>query len=679
MDIRGLPMYLSKLIDTNVGPIKNVRLVPSFSTEGYPKPIILVGKNGSGKSTIISNIVDALYEFLGSLYSDIRTINSSGSYNYYKRITPTEIMVGHKFMLSYLEFISTFNNSNKFYYIFKSGLITQEDIDFNNLNFEHNFNIVDERSNYKETNFDESAIKKDIGSSVICYFPPTRYEKPLWLGNSYFNIKKIEHITIRDKSSDRYDKPITIEDVNEYTLQWLLDIIVDSRCDVKVDNNQVVAENLNINNLYLLGKARENVEKILSVILGHDIYFGLNIRNLTSSRFCIIDKTTKEVIIPSLSALSSGQNALLNIFATIVRYADYNDINNSIELRDITGIIVIDEIDLHLHTELQSIALPNLIKLFPKVQFIITTHSPLFLLGMDEYIGINNYDILELPYGNKISSENFSEFHNAYQYYSNTIKFRNELSEAISKYKDKPLIITEGSTDWKHLKSALKKLCTNKHTKNEYSSLDFDFLEYEPKVDGINDSKLRLDMGDSQLIDCCKAVSLLPQNRKIIFIADADNRKTKDKMSTTDNPFKYWGNNVYSFVIPVPSHRSETPNICIEHYYKDEEIKTIKNISNIDRRLFLGNEFDSTGISIDNELLCGRKDLCGNLSIAIIDGSSGAEVIKIQDRIRNNLALPKADFANAILSGEEKFNNFDISEFKKIFDIIKAILSLPNK
>ncbi len=555
-------------------------------------------------------------------------------------------------------------------------MIAQEDIDNNNLNFDYDFNVTNMESNHKDIHFDEAAIKKDINSSVICYFPPNRYEKPIWLGNSYFNIKKVEHISLRYKENNKYDKPISIEDVNELTLQWLLDIITDSRCDVKVQGNNLVTENTNIGHLYLLGKARENVEKILSIILGRDIYFGLNIRNLNSSRFNIIDKRTSGTIIPSLSGLSCGQSALFNIFSTIIRYADYNNINNSIELSNISGIVIIDEIDLHLHTELQRIVLPKLIKLFPKVQFIITTHSPLFLLGMDEYIGSDNYDIIECPSGIRISSENFSEFQNAYQHYSNTIKYRNEISSEIAKYKDKPLIITEGSTDWKHLKSALRWLCTNESTKDEYLSLDFDFLEYEPKIHGETDDKLRLEMGDSQLADCCKSASLLPQSRKIIFIADADNKKIKDKMSN-NNSYKTWGNNVYSFVIPVPSHRSETPDVCIEHYYRDDEIKTLKTIFNIDRRLFLGNEFDSSGLSLDRELLCHRKDLCGNLSIAIIDGSSGAEVIEIHDANKNNLALPKSAFANAILFGEDKFNNFDFSEFKQIFDIIKEVLSLP--
>ncbi len=43
---------------------------------------------------------------------------------------------------------------------------------------------------------------------------------------------------------------------------------------------------------------------------------------------------------------------------------------------DVTGVVTIDEIDLHLHPKWQSKAIRLLQDLFPKVQFFITTHSP---------------------------------------------------------------------------------------------------------------------------------------------------------------------------------------------------------------------------------------------------------------------------------------------------------------
>lgn len=50
---------------------------------------------------------------------------------------------------------------------------------------------------------------------------------------------------------------------------------------------------------------------------------------------------------------------------------------------DLAGIVMIDEIDLHLHPELEQSVLARFRKTFPRVQFIISTHSPLVLSGVE--------------------------------------------------------------------------------------------------------------------------------------------------------------------------------------------------------------------------------------------------------------------------------------------------------
>ena len=46
-----------------------------------------------------------------------------------------------------------------------------------------------------------------------------------------------------------------------------------------------------------------------------------------------------------------------------------------------SGIVLIDEVDLHLHPKWQRTILKDLHRVFPNVQFIVTTHSPIILLG----------------------------------------------------------------------------------------------------------------------------------------------------------------------------------------------------------------------------------------------------------------------------------------------------------
>ena len=46
-------------------------------------------------------------------------------------------------------------------------------------------------------------------------------------------------------------------------------------------------------------------------------------------------------------------------------------------LIDVAGIALVDEIDLHLHPSWQRTVVPNLASVFPKIQFIFTSHSPI--------------------------------------------------------------------------------------------------------------------------------------------------------------------------------------------------------------------------------------------------------------------------------------------------------------
>jgi predicted ATP-binding protein involved in virulence len=91
----------------------------------------------------------------------------------------------------------------------------------------------------------------------------------------------------------------------------------------------------------------------------------VNYRNAVHGRVAI--RFGNGVIVPSLIHLSAGQALLFNLFATIIRYAERVDLKKSIHLSEIKGIVLIDEIDAHLHTDLQYEVLPKLVKLFPKV------------------------------------------------------------------------------------------------------------------------------------------------------------------------------------------------------------------------------------------------------------------------------------------------------------------------
>ena len=107
-----------------------------------------------------------------------------------------------------------------------------------------------------------------------------------------------------------------------------------------------------------------------------DVRFGVGRRN---NRVVSLESDSTGQIVPNIFQLSSGETSLLNLFLSILRDFDLCGaaFSNASEIR---GIVVVDEIDLHLHAVHQYEVLPNLLHMFPNVQFVVTTHSPLFVL-----------------------------------------------------------------------------------------------------------------------------------------------------------------------------------------------------------------------------------------------------------------------------------------------------------
>ena len=669
-------MYLKRIHSVNVGPIEDVDIIFPFD-KGNPKPVIIVGENGTGKSALLSNIVDSFFEMASMSFSNVREKDDLlGEPQYYKTITPQEIHIGQSYMYSYIEYI---HKAKSVYSFFKSGELSFQEMKQKENDFPSSIRW-EQDINYKATTISQKEANEVFNKEVLCYFGPERYEKPNWLGNKYYQLSNYEHLSVKKRWSGHLDKPISVLNVNAKTLQWLLDIIVDSRCDIEQRDgglNIAHAATKEISEILGLGIARKNVERIMGTILGEEIYFGLNYRNTLNSRFNIKSCTSDMMLIPALDALSTGQSALFNIFSTIIRYAESDGLGNSITLENITGIVVIDEIELHLHTNLQRDVLPKLLKLFPKVQFIITSHAPLFLLGMDEEYGEDGYAIYQMPTGMKISSESFSEFQKAYEYLSETEEHHKNLQALIKEHQGKPLVITEGSTDWKHMKNAFQKL-KEKGMIHHHDSTDFDFLEYEP-LNSKNEANTKLEMGNKDLVVMCKQFSKIKQHYKIIFIADADDDKTTKEFTSDSGAYKKWGNNVFSFVIPLPEHRQSTPKICIEHYYTDDIIKCPVICNGIERRLYMGNEFNHDGISLDGQLFCRDRNSCGPDNINVIDGTSEKRIYKIGDSKQTNLALSKMNFVKKISENDMDYKGINYDPFCRIFDIIEEIIKEPTE
>lgn len=84
-----------------------------------------------------------------------------------------------------------------------------------------------------------------------------------------------------------------------------------------------------------------------------------------------------------LAAAGDGYKALTALILDMLSWwflYRFNDKKITLDsLKKVNGVVIIDEIEQHLHPKLQSKILPSLRDNFPHVQFIVATHSPLVL------------------------------------------------------------------------------------------------------------------------------------------------------------------------------------------------------------------------------------------------------------------------------------------------------------
>lgn len=99
----------------------------------------------------------------------------------------------------------------------------------------------------------------------------------------------------------------------------------------------------------------------------------------------IIFRDEKEMENVSLDMLSDGFKSVFFIAIDIIRRLSLAETFQDEIFYMKEAIILIDEIDCHIHPKWQKKLLPSLRELFPNCQFIVTTHSPYILDGISEY------------------------------------------------------------------------------------------------------------------------------------------------------------------------------------------------------------------------------------------------------------------------------------------------------
>ena len=455
-------MYTKRLQLVNYGPIKRLDIVFPF-TEETPRPIVFVGENGSGKSIVLSHIVNGLLLAKSLVFSETPEVEQG---KVYKLRSSSYIKTGEEGYFAQVDFEDGFHFGEIRTRNAKDSYATMPS-EFRYPDAEKAWNSMERSKNDSiHSNIDVRATERLSGlfsKNCVLHIPANRFEEPAWLNQ--------DNLTSRAEYMDlthivgRTDRRVICYSPLRDIQNWLFEIAYD-RAAFEVQTGRF--GNLAVraaDNTYAplpaelplflgyQGPATRTYELVLSVIrqaLKLDNTGRLGIGSRVDRVVSVVQAGRQ--LVHNLFHLSSGETSLISMFLSILRDFDFCNVGIQ-EPKSVRGIAVIDEIDLHLHSAQQYEILPSLVSMFPNVQFVVTSHSPLFVLGLSNALGKDGFDLYLLPAGKQIEPEEFGEFEEAYHAFRNTRRYISDVRAAVEEA-DKPIVFVDGSTDVRYLTRA---------------------------------------------------------------------------------------------------------------------------------------------------------------------------------------------------------------------------------
>jgi predicted ATP-binding protein involved in virulence len=500
-----MSFQIKKIVLHNRAPFEHIEL--NFQNKGIT---LLSAVNGGGKTTVLSHIADAWYEIVRRAYPN----EYEGKENKYYRVSSGIFSLDNN-KPSYASI--QFTMGDKIIdYLDLRGLITKAEYTrlFSSeygIKFENIKDALENAGNIKECSQNDVKLLKQIfQNNLVTYFPSYRHEQPGYL-NDPFKVRLEYGLT--SNFSGYLINPVEIIADLPLLANWLMDIILDH--SLLVGNNSVQVLFNNINSVF---------SSVLSVKSGSVLSLGVGQRSQGATRIQIgeRDDTGKwiKTVYPSIFNMSSGENALVCLFCEIVR--QYDKIRPNVPIQSVTGIILIDEIDKHLHIRMQKDVLPVLIQLFPNVQFILSSHSPFVAMGLDGNTTLKERtQILDLDSQGMVSD--LSVTHVFIEGY-NAMLEKNEQYKAMydalkSKIESAKLqIVTEGHNE-KHIKRAIE------------------------IIDGSLLDKIEFCFGDKtgwqQLKNAYDATFFSKPFAKYLFVFDCDSGDSVEQLPENENFYRF--------------------------------------------------------------------------------------------------------------------------------------------
>jgi predicted ATP-binding protein involved in virulence len=357
--------------------IKNFRCFDDLTVNLNPDVNIFVGNNGSGKSAVLDAIAAAMYPYLSRFQETVgKNITDRDTSSIFQRDLPVKIIENDNSELkNKIKFTVLATNFPKWEVTY-----TKTPIDDENKSLNPDYSEDWYKAIYSKINDYLSTLnnKSQPELFIVAYYKGNR---------NLTNITDIKNLS--NQFSDRFD-----------ALKNAFDAIAnfsDLANWFFARELQELREGKKRGDINFELSDLRQVRKAISTIIAPNarVYFS----QTTSAKLMVEWETdTGEKIELSLNQLSSGyRNMLALVMDFARRLAQANpQMENPLEAE---AVLMIDELDLHLHPTWQQKIIPDLRKVFPNTQIIATTHSPEIVTTVERHQVkiLEDYQIKECP------------------------------------------------------------------------------------------------------------------------------------------------------------------------------------------------------------------------------------------------------------------------------------------
>lgn len=356
------------LTEIDIKKVRHLQNITIPLSQEYRKHLILTGKNGSGKTSVLDSLAEH-FQYIVSNYipkEDLQNYIDSEK----RKMLREDTEAAKREAMQVKEDIRFWENEMKHW---TTGAITVC------------------------TSFSDLKQKYNDGNFILAYYKADRLAK-VEISNT------IEKISLKDQYA-----------LNENPGTKLVKYMVGLKATqafAQQKQDQTRAKEI--------GNWFSRFENVLKRIFNDPaLTLDFNIENF---QFQILQNGREPF---DFNSMSSGYSAVFDIINDLIMRMGGDPAAAK------EGIVLIDEIDTHLHLELQRTILPFLTELFPNIQFIVSTHSPFILNSIDNAViydletkkivenGLANY-----PYNGIVES------------FFNTDTLSTELRKKFDKYKE---------------------------------------------------------------------------------------------------------------------------------------------------------------------------------------------------------------------------------------------------